>query len=150
MIAALLKAGVKAFSKGSKKVDYAKVADKVKPADKAKGVTKADMPAKSKPGSIRSSKEELNKRKNELAKQGKADSPTYKKMLEKGVDKQAKRTKMEMRSKKPGMSKGYKTRKRLQEELSNAKRQMMDQGHNKELAQKIGNLQEQIDNSYGS
>ena len=60
------------------------------------------------------------------------------KMLSKGAAK----------SKKPGMSPGYKLRVKLNKELSNTKRQMAKQGHSKELSQKIGNLQKQIDLSY--
>ena len=151
-IAKILQAGVKyALKKKGKGVakDYAKKGTKMKSGgQKATGKTKAEMPAKSKPGSIRAAKEKKAKRINEFKNQPKEGSPTYRNMLKKGVEKQTKRTKGVEQSRKPGMSSGYKLRTKLSKEISNTKRQMAKQGHSKELGQKLANLQKQIDKSY--
>lgn len=106
-----------------------------------------DMLPKAK-GKISKAKAKLAKRKNEMKHMDKDDSPSYKKVVSAGVEKQEERTEMLKRSKKPGMSKEYKMRKQWKLRLDNMKRQMMKQGHSKELAQEIGELQKKIDGSY--
>ena len=145
LIGSIIRAGLAYVTKkGAKK----KIADLAKGAKKAGGKTKAEMPAKSKPGSIRAAKEKKAKRINEFKKQPKDGSSTYRDVLKSGVEKQSKRTKLLEQSRKPGMSSGYKTRTKLNAQMRDVKRQMAKQGHSKELAQKLGNLQKQIDKSY--
>jgi hypothetical protein len=150
VIGSLIRAGLGYVAKkGAKKAAKKKIDDLAKGAQRAGGKSKAE---KSSAGTsdIRKAKEAYNKSRNEMKSQDtRQGSATAKKMMEAGTKKAKKKVDTVVKSKKPGMSSGYKTRAKLREQLSNTKRQMIKQGHSKELAKKIGDLQNKIDKSYG-